>query len=130
MHKIYFIDSGMVNIYKDGNLCKTLHEGDFFGIETILKNNDENKFFEYIVSEECTYAIFYTIDIPFLVDEILNYDEESFKGIVYLASYFIKTVLNRGNDEDNNILNYVLNYRQIPSFQNQDLSYQSSNSFH
>jgi hypothetical protein len=106
MHKIYFIDSGMVNIYKDGNLCKTLHEGDFFGIEAILKNNDENKFFEYIVSEECTYAIFYTIDIPFLVDEILNYDEESFKGIIYLADYFIKNVLNEGKDDiiNNNII--------------------------
>ena len=106
MHKIYFIDSGMVNIYKNGNLCKTLHEGDFFGIEAILKNNDENKFFEYIVSEECTYAIFYTIDIPFLVDEILNYDEESFKGIIYLADYFIKNVLNEGNDDiiNNNII--------------------------
>ena len=106
MHKIYFIDSGMVNIYKNGNLCKTLHEGDFFGIEAILKNNDENKFFEYIVSEECTYAIFYTIDIPFLVDEILNYDEESFKGIIYLADYFIKNVLNEGKDDiiNNNII--------------------------
>ena len=106
MHKIYFIDHGTVDIYKNRTLWNTLNESSYFGIENILKNeNNDNEFITYKVSDDCPYAIFYSIDIPFLIDEIFNYDEESFKGIVYLASYFIKNVLNKGNDEDNNILN-------------------------
>ena len=96
MHKIYFIDNGIVDIYKNGELWYSLNEGSYFGIESFIKNEENNNII-YQVSSECPYAIFYTIDIPFLVDEILNYDEESFTGIVYLANYYIKNVLNKGN---------------------------------
>ena len=41
----------------------------------------------------------------FRINEILNYDEESFIGVIYLASYFVKNVLSKGNEEDNNIFN-------------------------
>ena len=106
MHKIYFIDHGSVDIYKNRILWSTLNEGSYFGIENILKiENNDNEFITYKVSDDCPYAIFYTIDIPFLVNEILNYDEESFIGVIYLASYFVKNVLSKGNEEDNNIFN-------------------------
>jgi len=100
MHKIYFIDHGSVDIYKNGVLWHTLNEGSFFGIESILFNENDDLEISYKVSEQCRYAIFFTIDIPFLVDEILNYDGESFMDILHSAKYFIKKVLNKSNAEN------------------------------
>ena len=101
IHKIYFIDTGIVDIYKNGELWYSINEGSYFGIESLLKNKDNNENITYKVSDDCPYVILYTIDIPFLVDEILNYDEESFTSVIYLANYYIKNVLNKGNEKNN-----------------------------
>ena len=105
MHKIYFIDHGSVDIYLNRTLWNTLNEGYYFGIENILKM--ENIGYEYItykVSEDCPYAIFYTIDIPFLINEILNYDLDSFQNMVYLASNYIKTIIKKENNNNKNLI--------------------------
>lgn len=104
IHKIYFIDKGIVDIYKKGEYWFTLNEGSFFGIESLFKLNDDYvKNITYQVSKDCRYAIFFTIDIPFLEEEILNYDEESFIGVIHLAHYYIKNVLDKGNNEGKEI---------------------------
>ena len=67
----------------------------------------ENIGYEYItykVSEDCPYAIFYTIDIPFLINEILNYDLDSFQNMVYLASNYIKTIIKKENNNNKNLI--------------------------
>ena len=97
IQKIYFIEYGSVDLFKNGVLWHTLNEGSFFGIESILLNENADLDISYKVSEQCRYAIFFTIDIPFLVDEILNYDGESFMDILHSAKYFIKKVLNKSN---------------------------------
>ena len=108
MHKIYFIDHGSVDIYLNRTLWNTLTEGYYFGIENIIKTeNIDYEYITYKVSEDCPYAIFYTIDIPFLIDEILNYDEESFKGMVYLASNYINTFIKKEIYENNNKKNLI-----------------------
>ena len=121
MHKIYFIDCGMVDIYKNNVKFNSLGEGSVFGIESLLEKENKNEIITYVVNDDCPYAIFYTIDIPFLVHEILNYDEESFSGIIHLANYYIKNVLNKGNvdniknvnenilEENENIINTNIN---------------------
>ena len=109
MHKIYFIETGIVDIYKNNELWFSLNEGSYFGIESLIKFDENQKNIIYKVSDECPYAIFYTIDIPFLINEILNYDEESFIGIIYLANYYIKNVLNKGDNLDENNINNNFN---------------------
>ena len=98
MHKIYFIDKGTVSIYRNGHLFFSLPEGYFFGIESILKDENLNDKISYKVSEECQYAILYTIDIPFLFKEILNYDSESFVGMINLANFYIENIINEQNN--------------------------------
>ena len=108
MHKIYFIDKGVVNIYRNGHLIFSLAEGYFFGIESILKDNIKDKI-SYKVSEECPYVILYTIDIPFLFKEILNYDSESFIGIINLANFYIENIIKEQNN------NFFIRERQESS---------------
>ena len=105
MHKIYFIDHGSVDIYLNRTLWNTLNEGYYFGIENILKTeNIDYEYITYKVSEDCPYAIFYTIDIPFLINEILNYDLDSFKNMVSLGSNYIKTILNKEKNKNKNLI--------------------------
>ncbi len=100
MHKIYFIDKGIVNIYKNGEQIFSLTEGYFFGIESLLLDN-ENKDdkISYIVSNECPFAILFTIDIPYLIQEILNYDSESFIEMIKLSNIYIDNIL-KGKNTD------------------------------
>ena len=76
----------------------SLPEGYFFGIESILKDENLNDKISYKVSEECPYTILYTIDIPFLFKEILNYDSESFVGMINLANFYIENIINEQNN--------------------------------
>ena len=123
MHKIYFIDKGAVDIYKNNELWFSLNEGSYFGIESILKFDENQNNIIYKVNDECPYAIFYTIDIPFLVNEILNYDEGSFNGIIYLANYYIKNILNKGNNLDkiNLIENNIVENENIINTNNNEI---------
>ena len=98
MHKIYFIDKGMVNICRNREVFFTLTEGFFFGIESILLDDNYKKdIISYKVSDDCPYAILFTIDIPFLFKEILNYDSESFIGIINWSNFYIENILNAQN---------------------------------
>jgi hypothetical protein len=97
IHKIYFIDKGVVDIYRNGKIIFSITDGYFFGIESILKDDKVNDIITYRVSDECPYVILYTIDIPFLFKEILNYDSESFVGIINLANFYIENILNEQN---------------------------------
>lgn len=100
IHKIYFIDRGIINVYRNGQLIYSLTDGYFFGIEAFLKD-DSNKHdkISYVVSNECPYAIIFSIKIPFLMQEILNYDNESFIGIINLANHYIDNILNGKKDD-------------------------------
>ena len=98
MHKIYFIDKGMVNICKNREVFFTLTEGFFFGVESILlDDNNKKDVISYKVSDDCPYVILFTIDIPFLFKEILNYDSESFVGIINWSNFYIENILNNQN---------------------------------
>lgn len=100
IHKIYFIDRGIINVYRNGQLIYSLTDGYFFGIEAFLKDdNNKHDKISYVVSNECPYAIIFSINIPFLIQEILNYDNESFIGIINLANHYIDNILNGKKDD-------------------------------
>ena len=122
-HKIYFIDTGMVDIYKNDQFLITLPEGYFFGLESIVNydndNNDEK--ISYKVNRESPYVILYTIDINLLFKEILNYDCESFNGLINLANIYIENIFNRKNiDFFRNEKEETMGEVSIPSIQNID----------
>ena len=97
IHKIYFIEKGNIDILKSGKYFFSLTEGNFFGIESILKE-DFKKIISYRVNDKCPYVILYTIDIPFLFKEILNYDGESFANIIKWANTYIENILKEKNN--------------------------------
>jgi hypothetical protein len=100
IHKIYFIDRGIINVYRNGQLIYSLTDGYFFGIEAFLKDdNNKHDKISYVVSNECPYAIIFSINIPFLIKEILNYDNESFIGMINLANHYIDNILNGKKDD-------------------------------
>ena len=99
MHKIYFIDKGIVSIFRNGKQIFSLTEGYFFGIESILCDENKKDKISYKVSEECPYVILYTIDIPYLMNEILNYDSESFIGMINLANFYIDNIINEQKND-------------------------------
>ena len=103
MHKIYFIDKGIVDIYRNNNYFYSLTEGNFFGIEAILKHENEKDKISYKVSDNSQYVILYTIDIPYLFKEILNYDSQSFVNIINWTNSYIDHVLNDKNSQFFNI---------------------------
>ena len=96
-HKIYFIDKGIVNIYKNGNQIFSLTDGYFFGIESLLLDENKDDKISYKVSDECSYAILYTIDISYLIKEVLNYDSESFISLINLADFYIDNIIKEQN---------------------------------
>ena len=95
-HKIFFIEKGVIDILRNGKSFFSLSEGNFFGIEAIFKT-DFPKIISYKVNDECPYAILYTIDIPFLFKEILNYDSESFVGVINWTNAYIENILKEQN---------------------------------
>ena len=97
IHKVYFIDKGIIDIFRNGKYFFTLTEGNFFGLESILKYENEKNKITYRVSENCQYVILFTIDIPFLFQEILNYDVESFVGIINWSNLYIDNILEEQN---------------------------------
>ena len=97
IHKVYFIDKGIIDIFRNGKYFFTLTEGNFFGLESILKYENEKNKITYRVSDNCQYVILFTIDIPFLFQEILNYDVESFVGIINWSNLYIDNILEEQN---------------------------------
>ena len=92
--KIYFIEKGTIDIYKNSQIIFSLTEGYFFGIESILEPENEMDKISYKVSEECPFTILFKIDIEFLFKEILNYDYKSTIDIIKLANLYIDHMLN------------------------------------
>ena len=105
MNKIYFIDKGIINVYKNGNFTYSLNEGGFFGIETLLKYFSDKKNIKvlYKVAEECPYVILFSINLKILINEILNYDGKGFQSIIDLANNYVNEVLMRDEKENFNM---------------------------
>ena len=101
MTKIYFIDKGIINIFKNGVLIFTLTEGGFFGIENLLKFSDKKNIkISYKVSEQCSYVILFSIDLKILINDILNYDGKAFQNIIDLANNYVNDVLIKNEKEE------------------------------
>ena len=88
IHKICFIDRGEIDIYYKKKKINTLKEGDIFGLEGILQNYNKSEVV-YKVNEQCNYTILFTIEIGLLIEDILNYDGESFANLNKIAQSFI-----------------------------------------
>ena len=102
--KIYFIDKGEIDIFYEDKKINTLKEGNIFGLEGLLSNNNKSEC-EYKVNDNCRYAILFYIEIESLIKDILNYDGNSFKNLYRKAkSEHIKlkssNELNIINEED------------------------------
>ena len=89
IHKIYFIDRGEIDMYYKGKKTITLKEGDVFGLESLLHNFNKSEVI-YKVNENCNFTILFTIDVGLLLQEILNYDGESFSNLNTIAKSFIQ----------------------------------------
>ena len=96
--KIYFIDRGEIDIYYKDKKINTLKEGDIFGLEGILKNNKSEN--EYKVNEKCRYAILFYIEIDSLIQDILNYDGDSFNNLYKKAETDVSNNLKLYNELD------------------------------
>ena len=97
--KIYFIDRGEIDIYYNNKKINTLKEGDIFGLEGIVKNCNKSEC-EYKVNEKCRYAILFYIEIDSLIQDILNYDGDSFNNLNKKAENEINNNLKLINELD------------------------------
>ena len=82
--KIYFIDRGEIDVFYKNKKLNTLKEGDIFGLESLLKNYT-NSDIVYKVNVKSKYAILFYIEIGLLIQDILNYDGNSFGNLYKLA---------------------------------------------
>ena len=107
-HKIFFIEKGSVNLFHNFELVNTLNEGNIFGLESLLQKGDNFDKISYKVSDEIPYVIVYYIDISFLITEILNYDKNSYIGLLkFLDNYIDKVYHKENNINENNINNII-----------------------
>lgn len=102
--KIYLIEQGSVSVCKGGNELAVLNEGDIFGIEGLT---DSKSKYLYKVSSNCDFAILYTIKISVLINDIINYDVETYKELLKYISQYSKEINKEQKDvihviEDNN----------------------------
>ena len=99
LKKIYFIDKGEIDIYYNDKKINTLKEGDIFGLEGIVQNYNKSES-EYKVNEKCRYAILFYIEIESLIQDILNYDGDSFNNLYKKAETDISNNLKLYNELD------------------------------
>lgn len=104
IHKIYLIDKGVIDIYNNDQKINSLNEGDFFGIEAINNNIETKSKFLYKVDKNSHYVILFTIDINYMLENVLNYDGESFKNLFKYSKKYIKEILKVEGD-NNEIIN-------------------------
>ena len=102
--KIYLIEQGSVSVCKGGNELTVLNEGDIFGIEGLI---DPKSKFLYKVSSNSDFAIFYTIKISVLINDIINYDVDTYKEFLNYTTQYLKEINKEQKDvihivEDNN----------------------------
>ncbi len=106
--KLYFLEQGEVyilqterNKYEKKDIINVLRKGDFFGIEGLIpNNNDRISNYKYIVPKEREFIIFYTINLDFLLEEILSYDGESYNILITLAKYYKLEILKENLPSD------------------------------
>ena len=108
VHKIYFIERGKIDLIYKNKKIKTLNEGEIFGLEGIIKNYNKSEI-EYKVSEYCGYSILFAINIKLLIQEILNYDGDSFKNLYKIAKTYLHGNLKLGNEMNNKIIEEEIN---------------------
>ena len=106
--KLYFLEQGEVYIlkrekynYEKKDVLNVLRKGDFFGIEGLLQNiNNRISNYTYIVPKHREFVIFYTINLDFLLEEILSYDGESYNILITLAKYYKLEILKENLPDD------------------------------
>ena len=106
--KLYFLEQGEIFIlatekinYSNKDIIKVLRKGDFFGIEGLIpNNNDRISNYKYIVPKDREFIVFYTINLDFLLEEILSYDGESYNILITLAKYYKLEILNQSLPDD------------------------------
>ena len=108
VHKIYFIERGKIDLIYKNRKIKTLNEGEIFGLEGIIKNYNKSEI-EYKVSEYCGHVILFTINIKLLIQEILNYDGDSFSNLSKIAKAYLHENLKLGNELNNKIIDEEIN---------------------
>ena len=108
VHKVYFIERGKIDLIYKNRKIKTLNEGEIFGLEGIIKNYNKSEI-EYKVSEYCGHAILFTINIKLLIQEILNYDGDSFSNLSKIAKAYLHENLKLGNELNNKIIDEEIN---------------------
>ena len=99
--KLYFLEQGEIFIlatekinYSNKDIIKVLRKGDFFGIEGLIpSNNNRISNYKYIVPKDREFIVFYTINLDFLLEEILSYDGESYNILITLAKYYKLEIL-------------------------------------
>ena len=80
--KIFFIEQGTISITKGSKEIGTLKEGDYFGFEGLI---DSKSIYGYKVCSNCDFAIVYYLRIDYLIEEILNYDVDTYIEIFDIA---------------------------------------------
>ena len=101
INKLYFIEQGEVLIlnsnitkYQKEHIVNILKEGDFFGLEGLVpRNKDRISNYKYIVPKYKEFIVFYSINLDFLLKEILSYDGETYNILITLARYYREEVL-------------------------------------
>jgi hypothetical protein len=91
INRIYFIEKGNVTVEKERKVLGMLSEGDFFGIEFLLFDKAQ---FTYKVDASNEFAKLFYIDKRVLLEDVLNYDQESFRNLVGIAQQFYIKIVN------------------------------------
>ena len=91
INRIYFIEKGCVAVDKEKKNLGMLLPGDFFGIEFLIFDKAP---FTYTVDPTIEFAKLFYIDKTVLLEDVLNYDRESFVNLVGIAQQFYIKVVN------------------------------------
>ena len=103
--RIYFIIQGEIEILNEDNqVINILKDGDYFGIEKLSNSYNGKSNYIYKVGKNYKFCIFYSIKISYLIDNILNYDGESFKILMNLAIFYCNEVLHEKSNDDSHLI--------------------------
>lgn len=96
--KIFFIEQGTISITKGSKEIGTLKEGDYFGFEGLI---DSKSIYGYKVCSNCDFAIVYYLRIDYLIEEILNYDVDTYIEIIDIAKSSKKELILKEKEKKN-----------------------------
>lgn len=92
INRIYFIEKGCVSVEKERKQLGMLVAGNLFGIEFLLFDKAP---FTYKVDTKVEFAKLFYIDKRVLLEDVLNYDQESFRNLVGIAQQFYIKIVNK-----------------------------------